>query len=137
MLTAHLCRVKLPMIFPTFRDRRSALRLGCCVSGSFFLHQSACWHVGSPWILCSSVNETAYSAWPVTIGGGNASRSIRSRIAANNFRVIATSASWNVTYLAWRVTIAPILISFSRSVVNDQCRTGFGKASRRKKLPRL
>ena len=33
---AHLCRIKLPMIFPTFRDRRSALRFGCCASGSFF-----------------------------------------------------------------------------------------------------
>jgi hypothetical protein len=30
---------------------------------------------------------------PLTVGGGNASRSMRSRIAANNFRVTATSAS--------------------------------------------
>ena len=37
-------------------------------------------------------------------------------------------ASWNVTYFECRVTFAPILISFSRSVVSDQCRTGFGKA---------
>ena len=41
------------------------------------------------------------------------------------------------TYLACRVTLAPILINFSRSVVSDQCRTGFGRASLRRKLPRL
>jgi hypothetical protein len=62
---------------------------------------------------------------------------MRSRIAADKFRVTATSASWNVTYFASRVTLAPILISFSLSVVSDQYRTGFGKASRRRKLPRL
>jgi len=39
--------------------------------------------------------------------------------------------------LACRVTLALILISFSRSVVSDQFRTGLGKASRRRKLPRL
>ena len=53
---------------------------------------------------------------------------MRSRIAPKKFRVTATSASWNVTYLECRVTLAPILMSFSRSVVSDQCRTGFGKA---------
>ncbi len=41
---------------------------------------------------------------------------MRSRIAANKFRVTATSASWNVTYFECRVTLAPILTSFSRSV---------------------
>jgi hypothetical protein len=60
---------------------------------------------------------------------------MRLRIAANKFRVTATSASWNVKYFACRVTLAPILIRFSRSVVSDQCRIGFGKASRRRKLP--
>ena len=59
---------------------------------------------------------------------------MRSRIAANNFRVIATSASWNVTYFACRVTFAPILTRFSRSVVSDQCFTSCGSANRRKKL---
>jgi hypothetical protein len=62
---------------------------------------------------------------------------MRLRIAANKFRVTATSASWNVTYFACRVTLAPILISLSRSVVSDHYPTGFGKASRRRKLPRL
>jgi hypothetical protein len=74
---------------------------------------------------------------PTTTGGGIASRAMRSRIAANKFRVTATSASWNVTYFECRVTFAPVLMSFSRSVVSDQCRTGFGNASRRRKLPRL
>ena len=47
------------------------------------------------------------------------------------------SAIWNVTYLACRTTFAPILISFSRSVVNDQCLTDLGSANLRKKFPRL
>ncbi len=74
---------------------------------------------------------------PGMSGGGNASRSMRSRIAANNLRVTATSASWNVTYFACRVTFAPILTSFSRSVVSDQCFTSRGSANRRKKFARL
>ena len=71
----------------------------------------------------------------MTNRGGSASRAMRSRIAANKFRVTATSASWKNTDLACRVTFAPILMSFSRSVVSDQCRTGFGRASRRRKFP--
>ena len=31
----------------------------------------------------------------------------------------ATSANWNVTYRPWFTTLAPILTSFSRSVVSD------------------
>jgi len=62
----------------------------------------------------------SYSSHRATTGGGSASRSMRSRIAANNLRVTATSASWNVTYFACRVTLAPILTSFSRSVVSHQ-----------------
>jgi hypothetical protein len=56
----------------------------------------------------------------VTNGGGIASGAMRSRIAANKFRVTTTSARWKNTYFACRVTLAPILISFSRSVVSDQ-----------------
>ena len=63
-------------------------------------------------------------------GGGIANRSIRSRIAANKFRVTATSASWNVTYFECRVTLAPILTSSSDSVVSDQCFISQGKANR-------
>ena len=54
-----------------------------------------------------------------TTGGGSASRSMRSRIAANNLRVTATLASWNVTCFECRVTFTPILTSLSRSVVSD------------------
>jgi len=77
------------------------------------------------------------SGAPVTSAGGIANRARRSKIAANKFPVTAASASWNVTYFACRVTVAPILMSFSGSVVSDQCRTGFGRAIRRRKLPRL
>ena len=46
-----------------------------------------------------------------------ASRLIRSRIARYSRHETATSAIWNVTYLACRTTLAPILINFSRKVV--------------------
>src|SRR5262245_1567815 len=69
--------------------------------------------------------------------GAARSRTIRSRIAANDARGTATSANWNVTALAWRTTLAPILISLSRSVVSVQVRTGRGSANSRKKFPRL
>ncbi len=42
---------------------------------------------------------------------------INPRTCANRERDTATSASWNVTYRPWRTTLAPILTSFSRSVV--------------------
>jgi len=35
----------------------------------------------------------------------------------------ATSAIWKIILREWRTTFAPILISFSRNVVNVQCRT--------------
>jgi hypothetical protein len=90
-----------------------------------FLHQSARGRTGFPRTGCLFVNETAYSAWAVTIGGGIASRTMRSRIATIRFRVTAASAKSNVTYFACRVTLAPILASFSRSVSNDQCFTSW------------
>ncbi len=62
---------------------------------------------------------------------------MRASIAVDKFRVTATSASWKVSYFAGCVPLAPILISFSRRVVSDQCFTSRGKASRRSKLPRL
>ena len=46
--------------------------------------------------------------------------SIRLRIFRNSSLGTATSANWNVTYRPCRTTFAPILISFSRSVVIDQ-----------------
>ncbi len=59
------------------------------------------------------------------------------KIAASNSLGTATSAIWKVTYLECQTTLAPILISFSRSVVTDQCFTDLGNARRRRKFPRL
>ena len=70
-------------------------------------------------------------------GGGNHNHRIRSRIALNSLRGTAISAIWNVVYRAWVTTLAPILISFSRSVVSDLCFTTLGNASLRRKLARL
>ena len=53
---------------------------------------------------------------------------MRSKIAANNSRGTATSAIWKITYPECLTTLAPIFISFSRSVVNDQCFTDLGSA---------
>ena len=68
---------------------------------------------------------------------GSRSRRIRSRIAPNNRFGTATSAIWKTTYRECATTFAPILMSFSRNVVSDQCFTAGGRASRRRKLPRL
>jgi len=48
---------------------------------------------------------------------------MRSRMAANRRRGIATSAVWKNTYRACAMTFAPILMSFSRSVVSAPCFT--------------
>ena len=63
--------------------------------------------------------------------------SIRLRIFRNSSLGTATSANWDVTYRPWRTTLAPILTSFSRSVVNDQRSTSFGKANVPMNLARL
>ena len=68
---------------------------------------------------------------------GSRRRLIRSRITRNNRFGTATSAIWKTIYLEWTTTLAPILISFSRSVVRDQCFTAGGRASRRRKRRRL
>jgi hypothetical protein len=47
----------------------------------------------------------------------------RRRMSANSDRGTATSANWNTTYRPWRTILAPILTSFLRSVVSDQCST--------------
>jgi len=51
---------------------------------------------------------------------GNLSRPIPSRMARNNSRGTATSAIWKIICREWRTTFAPILVSFSRNVVNVQ-----------------
>ncbi len=48
------------------------------------------------------------------------SRPIPSKMARNNSRGTATSAIWKTIFREWRTTFAPILISFSRNVVNVQ-----------------
>jgi len=53
------------------------------------------------------------------------------RIFRNSFLGTATSANWNVTYRPWRTILAPILISFSRNAVSDQCPTSVGDANGR------
>jgi hypothetical protein len=50
----------------------------------------------------------------------NLSRPMASRVARNNFRGTATSAIWKTIFWEWRTTFAPILICFSRNVVNVQ-----------------
>ena len=60
--------------------------------------------------------------------GASFNCAILARIAANISRDTATSAIWKMTYREWATTFAPILISFSRSVVNDQCATLRGNA---------
>ncbi len=80
----------------------------------------------SPWI------SSAYAG-----AGLRRNSSIRRRISRNRFRGTAISANWNVTYRPWRTTLAPILTSFSRSVVTDQCSTSFSKANVRMKLPKF
>ena len=58
-------------------------------------------------------------------------------VFASGSRGTATSAIWKVTYRPWATTLAPILTSFSRIVVSDQCSISFGNASVRMKLARL
>ncbi len=65
---------------------------------------------------------------PVDPTGGGRNCAIIRRIPANRFFEIATSAIWNATVRAWPTTFAPILISFSSSVVSDQSLIGSGVA---------
>jgi hypothetical protein len=71
------------------------------------------------------------------VPGDSRNWAILSRMAANSCRGIATSAIWNVTYWACRTTLAPILISFSRNVVRVHWLILLGRASVRRKFPRL
>ena len=67
-------------------------------------------------------------------GKGRRNRSIAHRMAWNNLRGTATSANWKVTRRAWRTAFAPILINFSRVVVNVQRLTSRGRTSCRRKF---
>ena len=55
---------------------------------------------------------------PGTVSGCR-NRRIHSRIAANIWGETATSYIWKITYRAHVTIFAPILMSFSRSVVSD------------------
>ena len=70
-------------------------------------------------------------------GDGRRRSSIRLKIFWNKLLGTATSANWNVTYRPWRTTLAPILTSFSRSVVSDQCSTLFGQGQRPHKIGQI
>jgi len=83
-------------------------------------HRTGVPHVGT--VQVAPVSHTCpsspYSYAGLTLtktGGGIASHAMRSKIAANKFCVI----------------LAPILISFSRSVVSNQCLTARGRTKRR------
>src|SRR5271154_6705362 len=69
--------------------------------------------------------------------GRGRSPSIILRISANNWLGTATSAIWKVTERACVTIFAPILTSFSRRLVSDQCLTASGNTSVRMKLARL
>src|SRR4051794_15954815 len=70
----------------------------------------------------------------ITRGSSPRSRPTRPRIAANPARGSAPSAYWNVTARECCTYLAPILISFSRSVVIAHVRTVRGNANSRKQF---
>jgi len=53
----------------------------------------------------------------------------------NNRLATATTAIWKIAYREWVTTLTPILVSFYRMVVSDQCFTPRGSASLRSKFP--
>src|SRR5215472_12647447 len=70
-------------------------------------------------------------------GSGSRSLAIRSRRWPNSSRGTATSAIWKIAYRQWAITFAPILTTFSRSVVRDHRSISPGRARVRRKLARL
>ncbi len=50
-------------------------------------------------------------------------------MARNNSRGTAPPAIWRTIFREWLTTFAPILISFSRNVVNVQWRTALGASA--------
>jgi len=92
------------------RDRRSSLQTGSIAN----FDQSSAQSFPQPALL----PPISFRGHQPGTGVGNRRCPIRSRIARNNSRGIATSAIWKITCRAWRTTFAPILISFSRNVVS-------------------
>lgn len=88
--------------------------------------------------LLSSTYSHYLVGHPALASSGLAlNRPIRSRISAKSALDTTTSAIWNTMYRECLITLAPILISFSRSVRSDHVLTDLGNTSRRRKLPRL
>src|SRR5215213_2250574 len=89
-------------------------------SGRFCLYQDA----------ALPLSSITFGLWAAHAGAGGArNRTISDRMSANICCDTATSAIWKVTYRPWVTTFAPILISFSRKLVNDHLSTTFGIAS--------
>ena len=84
------------------------------------------WGQTAPVVRASSRRFVVCCRHPGT-GSRGLSRRMRSRMLRKSHRGTATSAIWKMTYRAWVTTLAPILISFSRNVVSDQCFTDRGE----------
>jgi hypothetical protein len=68
--------------------------------------------------------------------GGARNRRIAAIMARTIQPVTATSASWKVMARAWRTTRAPILVSLSCRLVNDQSAMASGSLMQRKEVAR-
>ena len=69
--------------------------------------------------------------------GGARNRRMVARMVRTIGPVTATSANWKVMARAWRTTRAPILISLSCRLVNDQSAMTSGSSMQRRKAARL
>src|SRR4029077_17235092 len=127
--------------FPTFPQDRRELRtaagtwvVGMVVEGLIW---SFCLAFGrTPPVGCCGMDSdrTLHAG---AGGGCGRSSAIRRKISWNIRRGMATSAIWKAISRQWLTTFAPILMSFSLSLVSDQSLIGSGVASVRRKLPRL
>jgi hypothetical protein len=87
-------------------------------------------------ITCQDFRSVAGHPSPAN-SGLDLNRPIRSRISRKSVLGTTASAIWNTTYRECLITLAPILMSFSRSVRSDHFFTDLGNARRLKKLPKL
>jgi len=62
---------------------------------------------------------------------------MRARTSAKRSPGTATSAIWNIVFLAWLTILAPILINLSWTLRRDQWDISPGRAKRLRKLPRF
>ena len=94
-------------------------------------------HLDRRFVLSDAGFRCSASHPALTSSGLALNRPIRTRICRKSTLDTMTSAIWNTTYLECLTTLAPILISFSRSVLSDHFFTGSGNTNRLRKLPRL